>query len=368
MSRVALPLWQDMHVHFRQGASMEAYVRAHLGMGCCGVVAMPNTSPPATRVREADQGEDWSVESYRRMILEAGGDAFDSVVVPLYLSRHTTPAMIEEGASRGLLAACKYYPPRATTRSEHGMPMEHWLGGDVLRQMEETRTVLCVHGEEHSLEGEQWLDRHASAESRFYAETMPRLRERHPRLRIVCEHLTTRAAVDFVRQAGPGTGATVTPQHLLYTLGHLVQGFRHPLYCLPVAKFAEDRQALRQAVARKGQDRFFAGTDSAPHARKVTECGCAAGCFTGGVAAELYATAFERAGHDPSETEGREALERFLSVNGPRFYGMEASSRTFSLVRGSRPLRALETPEGPVAPLPLGMGDPPSWRLQDPVA
>ena len=365
MMRVELPRWQDLHAHFRQGPSMAAYVRAHLAMHCCGVVAMPNTRPPVTRVLEGSGGENWSIEGYRRSLLQAGADAFDSVIVPLYLSRLTTPRMIEEGASSGLLVACKYYPPHGTTHADHGLPMDHWLGGDVLRQMEETGTVLCVHGEEHGLSAERWFDGRTNAESRFYSGIMPRLRDRHPRLRIVCEHLTTRTAVDFVRQAGPGTAATVTPQHLLYTLGHLLRGLRHSLYCLPVVKFVEDRLALRRAVTAKGQSRFFAGTDSAPHADKTTPCGCAAGCFTGGVAAAMYATAFECAGCDLALPQGRAALERFLCRNGPEFYRLPVARRTFALVREPRMPAPLATPEGPVIPLPLGMDDPPAWRLED---
>ena len=42
-------------------------------------------------------------------------------------------------------------------------------------------------------------------------------------------------------------------------------GIRPHLYCLPILKTEEDRQALLAAI-RSGCPRLFLGTDSAPHA------------------------------------------------------------------------------------------------------
>lgn len=122
---------------------------------------------------------------------------------------------------------------------------------------------------------------------------MPLLRDKFPNLKMVCEHITTKTAVDFVAGAGDKTGATITPQHLTYTVADLVQGLKYHLYCLPLVKFDEDRAALRAAVLTPSNKRIFAGTDSAPHTTKTTECGCAAGCFTGAIAPQLYAENFD---------------------------------------------------------------------------
>ena len=160
---------------------------------------------------------------------------------------------------------------------------------------------------------------------------------------------TTRTAVDFVEKSGDKTGATITPQHLLYTMGDLVQGFKFHLYCLPLVKFEEDRAALRRAVQAKTNTRFFAGTDSAPHTAKCTPCGCAAGCFTGGIAPQLYAQSFDL----PVQ---KDAFEAFLCRNGAAFYGLPLPKETFTLVQKPQELEALQTPDGPVMPLPLGLG------------
>ena len=108
----SLPRWYDLHAHFRQGPAMEAYVKAHLAMGCAGILAMPNTKPPVTRIFETDLADGWSIQGYIDMLRRAGGKPFDDIIVPLYLTRNTTPAMIEAGAKAGVLKAVKYYPGR----------------------------------------------------------------------------------------------------------------------------------------------------------------------------------------------------------------------------------------------------------------
>lgn len=360
---LTLPKWYDLHSHFREGANVGLYLADHLAMGCAGALAMPNTRPPVATVTGADSRVARTIESYRHELLAAGADAFDQLIIPLYLTRGTTAGMIESGARSGLLRACKYYPPHGTTNSEHGLPIDEWIGGDVFRAMEDNGIILCIHGERHGLFGSSYFDESQSAESSFYASSLPKILKAHPRLRIVCEHITTAEAADFVTAAPDHVGATITPQHLLYTIGHLIQGLRFHLYCLPIVKFARDRAALREAVLRPGQSKFFAGTDSAPHTTKATECGCAAGCYTGGCAPQLYAMAFAEAGSDLSTRGGVDAFARFLCHNGPAFYGFESSRETFTLKRETSVTRPHPTVEGPVIPLPYGMGLTLDWLV-----
>ncbi|MDF1862192.1 MAG: amidohydrolase family protein [Verrucomicrobiales bacterium] len=360
---LTLPKWYDLHTHFRQGANVRHYIADHLAMGCAGALAMPNTQPPVALVTGPDTASAWSIESYRDILLQAGADTFDQLIVPLYLTRDTTPRMIEQGASSGLLRACKYYPPHGTTNSEHGVPMDEWIGGDVFKAMEAHGIVLCIHGEQHALSGSNYFDENQTAESTFYTRSLPRILDAHPDLKIVCEHITTKTAADFVSSAPDHVGATITPQHLLYTVGHLIQGLKYHLYCLPVVKFEKDRDALRSAVSNAGQSKFFAGTDSAPHTNKATECGCAAGCYTGGCAPQLYAMALEEAGLDLESETGRKAFESFLCTNGPAFYGFPTSAESFALMREPSTTAVLKTEEGPVTPLPSGMGLEMHWAI-----
>ena len=362
---LTLPRWFDLHTHFRQGPAVASYIRAHLDMGCAGALAMPNTQPPVSRVFEPAEQDSWSIEGYSAALHAAGANDFEQLIVPLYITRQTTAAMIQAGAESGLLKACKYYPPHGTTNAEHGLPMADLIGGEVFHAMEECGVKLCIHGEQHGLTGPDYIDVHHNAETQFYSERMPRLLDKHPALRVVCEHITTRKAAEFVSSAPQNVGATITPQHLLYTLGHLIQGLKYHLYCLPIVKFQEDREALRAAVKQSGQRKFFAGTDSAPHTTKATACGCAAGCFTGGCAPQLYAMAFEEAGVDLSLPTGAMLLERFLCLNGPAFYGFSPSARTFKMKKTAFSCSILDTPSGPVTPLPVGLGIDLTWGIVD---
>ncbi len=353
--KLELPLWYDLHAHFRQDGIMSALVQNHLKMGCAGILAMPNTKPPVAKVRKKDPADCWSIEEYRDQLMKAGADKFQTVITPLYLTQNTTPKMIEEGAKAGILQAAKYYPPHGTTGAEFGAPFQTYIDNGVFKAMEEAGVVLNIHGEEHALESSRYFDRESTAEEIFYRERLPRAVQKFPKLKIVCEHVTTKVAVDFVSSAPANIAATITPQHLLYTVGDLLKGLRYHLFCLPLLKFERDRQALRMAATSPANTKFFAGTDSAPHTKKVTECGCAAGCYTGGIAPQLYAQAFEEAGADLASKQGAEAFRRFLCVNGQVFYGLPAPVEHFTLEKAESEVTRLETPVGPVTPLPLGL-------------
>lgn len=345
---------------------MTDYIQAHINMACAGILAMPNTKPPVSRVTGTSTDEYWTIESYLTDLRASGGDVFSDIIVPLYLTRETTPDMIREGVKSGYLRAAKYYPPHGTTNSDHGFPLRHFMENGVFSAMADTGVVLCLHGEEHGLAGADYFDRDTNAEDVFYTRHMPVLVQKFPNLKIVCEHITTRTAAEFVSAQGDNVCATVTPQHLLYTAGHLLQGFKYHLYCLPLVKFNTDRAALRDAVTSPANTRFFAGTDSAPHALKATACGCAAGCFTGNIAPQLYAQAFEDSGVDLATKDGQTLFQRFLCDNGPRFYGLTIPDRRFTLTKTPSPVHILTTREGTdIIPLPLGMGqDTLPWTLE----
>lgn len=360
----ALPLWYDLHTHLRQDALLPHTIKAQLDMGCCGVLAMPNTKPPVGKALKNDPLPYWSIEEYLEMINAHGGAAFKDVIVPLYLTKDTTAQMIEQGAKAGVLRAAKYYPPHGTTGADFGVPLVDILQTDVFRAMQDNNVVLNVHGEEHHMKGCDYFDRTKNAEEVFYTQRLPRVRDAYPDLKIACEHVTTATAVHFVQQSGKNTAATITPQHLLYTVGDLLQGLKYHLYCLPLLKFTEDRDALRKAATSATNTQFFAGTDSAPHTKKVTECGCAAGCFTGGIAPQLYAQAFEEAGLDLALLENQALFAQFLCHIGARFYGLETPEQTFTLTKSVQGVGRIATDEGDIIPLPVGLGQNEiGWRI-----
>lgn len=352
-----LPKWYDLHTHLRQDELLSPIIQSQLDMGCCGVLAMPNTKPPVAKVFKSDDLPYWCIEGYLELIKRSGGEAFDDVIVPLYLTKDTNAAMIEAGAKAGILRAAKYYPPHGTTGADFGVPMEEMLKTDVFQAMSDHGVVLCIHGEQHAMRGDEYFEADTNAEDVFYREYMPRLRDMYPDLKIACEHVTTKTAVDFVKGAGGKTAASITPQHLLYTVGDLLMGLKYHLYCLPLLKFGVDRDALRGAVTSVGNTQFYAGTDSAAHTTKATECGCAAGCFTGGIAPQLYAQAFEDAGLDLADAAQQEIFERFLCRNGADYYGLPLSRECFMLKKVQSSVTKISTAVGDITPLPVGLGD-----------
>lgn len=353
-----LPKWYDLHAHFRQDEILTETVKAHIDMGCVGILAMPNTKPPVTRVSGENTESYWTIESYRAELEAASDNKFLDIIVPLYLTKETTAEMILEGAESGLLKSCKYYPPHGTTNSEFGAPVESYMENGVFVAMEEAGVILNIHGEEHALQGEAYFGKNSNAEDFFYRERVPKIAEKFPNLKIACEHITTKTAADFVSNADENIVATITPQHLLYTVADLLQGLKYHLYCLPLVKFEEDRQALLSAATNANNTKFFAGTDSAPHTHKATACGCAAGCFTGFIAPQLYAEAF-----DLNESNF-DAFKSFLCLNGPSFYGLPVSDETFTLEKKPQEFKNLQIGEQEIVLLTNGLNRPSlSWSL-----
>ena len=130
-------------------------------------------------------------------------------------------------------------------------------------------------------------------------------------------HGTTREGAAFVEAGGARLGGTITPHHLSYNRNALFKGGIRPhLYCLPIAKAEEHRQALRRAATAPGQTQFFLGTDTAPHTADTKECACGcAGVFNAAHALESYAKVFDEEG-------ALDRLQGFASEFGPRFYGL----------------------------------------------
>jgi len=87
-----------------------------------------------------------------------------------------------------------------------------------------------------------------NAEERFLPQ-LKKLHVRFPKLRIVLEHATTRAAVEVVKTLGDTVACTITAHHLALTVDDWAGQSFH--FCKPVAKFPDDRSAL-QEVIREG--------------------------------------------------------------------------------------------------------------------
>jgi dihydroorotase len=303
----------DWHLHLRDGPPMRSVLPLTAAQFARAIV-MPNLKPAVTTTELA--------LAYRERILDAlpAGVRFEPLMT-LYLTDHTEPAEIDRAKASGLVQGCKLYPAGATTHSDAGVTDIHRIE-PVLARMSELDMVLQVHGEVTDPDVDVF-----EREARFIEWVLAPLVERFPRLRVVFEHITTRQAVEFVRHARTGVGATITPQHLLMNRNALFQGGIQPHhYCLPVLKTELDRRALLDTIA-SGEARFFLGTDSAPHAKHTKEaaCGCA-GIFSAHAAIELYAEAFDAVDALPK-------LQGFASEHGATFYGLPHNKGTLTLIK-----------------------------------
>ena len=330
----------DWHVHLRDG-EMLTQVVAHTARRFCRAIVMPNLRPPVTTVVAA--------RAYRDRIQAACPE--DLKFTPLmtaYLTDSIAPAELESGFREGVFAAAKLYPANATTNSAAGVTDLLQLD-PVLETMARIGMPLLIHGEVTDAEIDIF-DREAV----FIERHLAPLRERHPELKVVFEHITTEQAVQYVRSADRHLAATITPHHLHINRNAMFAGgLRSDFYCLPVAKRESHRQALRRA-ATSGDARFFLGTDTAPHARasKESSCGCA-GIFNAPYALESYAQVFDE--------EGALAhLEAFASLNGPAFYNLPVNSSRITLQR-----RDQLVPELVNGLVPFHAGEILSWAVDD---
>ena len=337
----------DWHLHIRDGEVMKD-VLADTARQFARAIIMPNLKPPVTTVDLAN--------AYRSRIevsLQSLGVTSFTPLMTLYLTDNTSADEVRKAKAEGIIGF-KLYPAGATTNSDAGVSdIKRCYAA--LEAMQAIGMPLLVHGEVTSAEIDIF-DREAV----FIDQVLEPLRKDFPELKIVFEHITTKQAAHYVRDAqttGKNTlAATITPQHLLMNRNAIFAGGIRPHnYCLPVLKREEHRVALLEA-ATSGSPRFFLGTDSAPHAKGAKEaaCGCA-GCYSAFNALGLYAEAFESIGK-------LDKLEGFASFFGPDFYSLPRNTQKITLVKQAQSIPT-ELPLGDATIVPLRAGETIAWNL-----
>ncbi len=311
--RITIRKPDDWHLHVRDGAMLKAalpFTAAHFGRA----IIMPNLLPPVLTVKDAI--------AYRNRLIAAlpEGSNFQPLMT-CYLTDASDPDDVEAGFREGVFTAVKMYPANATTNSAYGVTDFQRIRR-VLARMEKIGMTFLIHGEEADPEIDVF-DREAV----FIERRLAPMTKDFPGLFIVLEHVSSRDGVDFVRAHAPQVGGSITPYHLMLTrTDWLGYGNRPYMYCMPVIKRREDRDALRKA-ATSGDSNFFLGTDSAPHpvTKKLNVVG-AAGLFNSPVAIESYAQVF-------AEENALDRLEAFTSLNGPKHYRLPPNTETITLER-----------------------------------
>ena len=341
-SSITITRPDDWHLHLRDGATM-ASVLPDTARQFARAIIMPNLKPPVTTTEQA--------LAYRERILAAlpAGMQFEPLMV-LYLTDNTPPEEIQRAKDSGVVHAVKLYPAGATTNSDAGVS-DLSKCYKTLETMQKLNMPFLVHGEVTD-PAIDIFDREAV----FIDRVMKPLRKDMPELKVVFEHITTEEAAQYVAEADGHVGATITAHHLLYNRNEIFKGGIRPhYYCLPVLKRETHRQAL-VAAAISGSNKFFLGTDSAPHPKGLKEhaCGCA-GCYTALHAMELYTQAFDQA-------NALDKLEQFASFNGPDFYNLPRNTSSITLKREDWQLPA-ELPLGNTTVVPLNGGETMGWKF-----
>lgn len=323
----------DFHVHLRQGPESAHFAADARDAGFARVLVMPNTLPP---VSDAE-----SLTAYKA-VLEAAAPELGLLMTFKILpgmDRSRLTSLAAAGAVAG-----KLYPEGVTTNSEDGFRRVE-DAFPIFSLMEEMGLVLCVHGEDPTAFS---FDR-----EKVFLKDFLAIRQKFPRLKMVLEHLSTAEAVKVVSTAGPLTAGTITAHHLVFTFDDMAGAKLNPhLFCKPLLKRPEDRQALVKA-ALSDSGRFFYGSDSAPHAKENKEtCLCSAGCYTMPVGLPMLATVFE-------ENGALDKLENFTSVYGARFYGLPLNTRQITLKKEPFPV-----PEHYHGVVPLFAGKSLAWTVK----
>lgn len=306
MIRILKP--NDFHHHLRDGKLLKMTTQTCFEK-FNHVIVMPNLVPPIITIDKALE--------YRKNIRSY--ENHGNPLMTLYLHKDISVTDLQRFKRLPEMIGIKYYPQNATTNSDFGVDTIESVS-HVLKTMENENIPLLIHGES--------IEYHVDIFDRekvFVSKELSKIRTLFPNLKVVLEHITTKEAVNYVLKED--IHATITPHHLLFDRNDIFRhGINPHMYCLPILKRNEDREALVKA-AISGKSNFFLGTDSAPHEEhnKLSCCGCA-GIFNSPVAVEVVADLFEK--HDALDK-----LEQFVSTNGCDFYNLPYSDEAIVLKR-----------------------------------
>jgi dihydroorotase len=324
----------DMHLHLRDGKMLEV-VAPLSSRSFSGAIIMPNLVPPVTSKE--------MLQSYKERILAStGNDSFEPFMTLFFKSSYDYEFL---SSIRDLLTAIKLYPAGITTNSEGGVS-----GFDIeelrptLEAMSELDIPLCIHGESNGFV----MDR-----EKEFIPIYESLAKAFPNLKIIMEHITTKESTQALKDI-PNLYATITLHHLMITLDDVAGGLLRPhLFCKPIAKRYEDKEALCE-LAFNAHPKVMFGSDSAPHPQSAKECsGCAAGVFTAPIALEVLAEIFDDAGC-------LENLQKFVSDNAKAIYNITLPKKEVILEKDD-----FRVPDSYGEVVPFLAGEKISWKIRE---
>jgi dihydroorotase len=295
----------DMHLHLRDKEMLKT-VAPLCAKSFSAAIIMPNLVPPVTDLS--------MLRAYKERIIEAIANENFTPLMTLFFKDNYDFEFLKEAKNE--ISAIKLYPAGITTNSEGGVS---GINSESLKMtldaMSKLKIPLLIHGESNGFV----MDR----ESEF-VPIYEDLAKNFPDLIIIMEHITTKASVKALKRH-KNLYATITLHHLLITLDDVAGGMLDPhLFCKPIAKRPEDREALLE-IALSGDPKVMFGSDSAPHPQSAKEsCGCAAGVFTSPIALQALVELFEK-------NNSLNNLQAFISDNAQKIYNFTPNQKVVTL-------------------------------------
>ncbi len=316
MKKITIIQPDDWHVHFRDEEMLKLVVpETDKIFGKC--IVMPNLVPPITNNSMAIEYQK-RIKKYVKKSLKT--------YLTIYLTENTDEDNLLTAFKEKNVFAVKLYPLGATTNSNFGIKnLESIMS--VLSTMETNDIPLLIHGEDTDPKIDIF-DR----EKYFIDRTLSKIVDRFPSLRITLEHITTFDAIDYIKLNKNIVGS-ITPHHLASNRNDmLVGGIKPHLYCLPILKRKTHQEELIK-VAVSGNEKFFLGTDSAPHeiALKENHCGCA-GVFNTPYTIQILAQIFEN-------NNALNNFEKFVSIHGSKHYKLPINKNKINLIKKDIPIK-----------------------------
>ncbi len=324
----------DMHLHLRDGDMLKK-VAPLSSYSFAGAIIMPNLVPPITTIEAL-------IEYKQRILSSTCRDNFEPLMT-LFFKNDYNYEFLKNAKKH--ISAIKLYPSGITTNSEGGVSsMDIGELRDTFEVMSELGIPLLVHGETNGFV----MDR-----EKEFTSIYEQFAINFPKLKIVMEHITTKESANLLYKY-ENLYATITLHHLYITLDDVAGGMLNPhLFCKPIAKRPEDREALLK-LALSANPKVMFGSDSAPHpVDKKESCGCAAGVFTAPIALQALAQLFEK--HNALDN-----LQAFVSDNARAIYEYKPIKKEIILEK--TPFIVPKSYEGVV---PMFAGEELSWSIKN---
>lgn len=295
----------DMHLHLRDNDMLNIVAPLSAKYFSWGLI-MPNLIPP---IKTKDD-----VIAYKQRIIKSIKNEVFTPYMTVFFHEELNYEILKN--LKPEILAIKMYPDWVTTNSDGWVKKidlnKIW---HIFEAMESLEIPLCIHWETNDFV----MDREKN-----FIPIYEMLAKTYKNLKIIMEHITTKESSIFVEKY-ENVFATITLHHLFITLDDVAWWMLQPhLFCKPIAKRPEDREALLNLALNWNKKVIF-WSDSAPHPihKKETKF-CSAWVFTAPIALLCLAELFE-------QYNKLENLEKFVSTNAREIYWIKPEKKVITL-------------------------------------